>query len=133
MPEIAVQQHFVTFFSPGPGTFVAEITTKPIQDWNVPLAQQIAAEVAERYGARPYAFQFFTEERAEGDLDSHQIATSPMYYLGGTVETLAQVEARATSRDAILLSNMRGNNYQRIITTLQGNVQPLADEDVVLS
>jgi hypothetical protein len=67
-------------------------------------------------------------------VDSKQTAQSPMYWLGGTVETLAEVKARATEKDRILVANMEGNGYDRIITNDNSWrwVQPLNESDVVL-
>ena len=127
-----VSKHFVTFFSPG--TFVAEMSTKPIDSWDVESAKAIARDIKERHNATPYGFQFTTRSRGPEDLDSHETARSPMYYLGGTVETLAQVKARATDKDRILVSNMEINGYKRIITNDNSWrwTQPLSDSDVVL-
>ena len=68
------------------------------------------------------------------DLDSKETARSPMYYLGGTVETLAQVKARATDKDRILVSNIEINRYARIITNDNSWrwTQPLNESDIVL-
>lgn len=125
-------QHFVTFYSPG--TFVAETTEKPIESWDVDIAKAMAKQIKERHNAVPYGFRFSTRTRGDKDLDSRVSATSHMYFLGGKVETLAEVEARATAADQILLSNMRGNGYKRIITNDNSwrATQPLNDEDVVL-
>lgn len=127
-----MKKHFVTFYSPG--TFVAEDTTMPIDSWDVEAAKQIAHDIRERYNAKPYGFRFTTRTRGDNDLDSKVSKTSPMYFLGGKVETLAEVEARATDKEQILLSNMRGNGYKRIITNDNSWrwTQPLNDDDVVL-
>lgn len=127
-----MQQHFVTFYSPG--TFVAEETTKPLDAWSVDLAVRMAREIKERHGAVPYGFRFSTRERGPDDLDSHESARGPMYYLGGKVETLEQVKARATEKDRILIRNMEGNGWHRIITNNNSWrwTQPLNDDDVVL-
>jgi hypothetical protein len=130
--QIAVSQHFVRFFSPG--TFVAETSDKPIDSWDVEAAKKMARQITERHGATPYGFQFVTMGRGDNDLNSRELDRSPMYYLGGKVETLAEVKARATDRDRILISNMEGNGYERIVTTINGYkwTQPLRPDDVVL-
>ena len=110
-----MKAHFVTFFSPG--TFVAEITERPIASWDVEIAKKMARGIKERYGATPYAFQFSTRSRKTNELDSSVTATSPMYYLGGKVETLAEVKARATDKESILVSNMECNGIKHIITS----------------
>lgn len=127
-----MEKHFVTFYSPG--SFVAETTERPIDTWDVPTAQKMAKSIKERHGATPYGFRFTTRGRGKDDLDSKVIATSPMHYLGGKVETLAEVEARNDPRDKILIQNMRGNGYERVVTTTNGYrwTQPLDKGDVVL-
>lgn len=127
-----MKKHFVTFFSPG--TFVSETTQKPIDAWDVEAAKAMARQVKERYGATPYGFQFSTRGRGPDDLDSKTIKKSPMYYLGGKVETLAQVKKRATDKERILVSNMEGNRWKRIITNDNSwrITLPLEKGDVVL-
>lgn len=125
-------KHFVTFYSPG--TFVAETSELPIDSWDVNAAKEMARGIRERHNAAPYGFQFTTRTRGDEDLDSKVTATSPLYYLGGVIETLAEVKARATDKDRILVSNMEGNGYERIITNTNSWrwTQPLKDSDVVL-
>ncbi len=127
-----LEKHFVTFYSPG--TFVAETSEKPIEKWDVDLAKRMAKNIKERYNAAPYGFRFTTRSRGAKDLDSKVTKTSPMYYLGGLVETLAEVKARATEKDHILVSNMECNKYDRIITNNNSWkwTQPLEKSDVVL-
>jgi hypothetical protein len=128
----AMQQHFVTFYSPG--TFVAEDTTKPILAWNVDDAVALAALITERHNAKPYGFRFTTRSRAGDELDSKVVAKSPMHYIGGRVETLAEVEARNDPDERILRANMRSNGYSRIWRSTHGWqwTQPLGEEDVVV-
>lgn len=127
-----MQQHFVTFYSPG--TFVAETTTKPIDAWNVDDAVAMAALISERHGAKPYGFRFITRGREAHELDSKVTAESPMHFIGGKVETLEEVEARDDPGEHILRTNMRGNGWRRIWTSTQGWkwTQPLKPEDVVI-
>jgi hypothetical protein len=127
-----MKKHFVTFFSPG--TFFAEQTTKPIESWDVDAAVKMARTVKERYNARPYGFQFSTRERGHDDLDSKVTKKSVMYYLGGKVETLKEVEARNDPKEDILRSNMRGNGWDKIIVNDNSwrSVQPLEKGDKVL-
>lgn len=128
-----MDRHFVTFLSPG--TFVAETTEKPIDSWDVKKAQKMAHDIEERYGATPYGFRFTTRSRTDADLDSKVTATSGMYFLGGKIETLAEVEARNDPKEEILRSNMRGNGYDRIIVNDNSwrSTQPLRDGDTVLN
>lgn len=109
-----MKKHFVTFYSPG--TFVNEETTKPIKKWDVEKAKEMSLAIKERYSAIPFGFAFSTRERKPDELDSHVIKRSKMYFLGGKVETLKEVKARRTKKDDILISNMEGNGWDRIIT-----------------
>lgn len=124
--------HFVTFLSPG--TFFHEDTTKPIESWDVKKAKEMARDIKERYNATPFAFYFTTRSRGEEDLDSKQSARSCTYYLGGKIETLEEVKARNLPDESILLANMQGNGWTRIIVNSNSwkITAPLKDDDVVL-
>lgn len=126
---MAMERHFVTFYSPG--TLVAEDTTMPIDSWDVDKAVEMAREVKWRI---PYGFVFTTRARADADLDSHEIKRSGTYYLGGRIETVADVEARNDPKDRILLGNMRGNGWDRIIVNTNSWTwtQPFEDGDALL-
>jgi hypothetical protein len=127
-----MEKHFVRFYSPG--TFFAEVTEKPIDSWDVEKAKEMARGITERYQATPYGFRFTTRTRGENDLDSEVTATSPMYYLGGKVETLEDVKRRNDPKESILRSNMECNGWDRIITNTNSWkwTQPLEPNDVVL-
>src|SRR5580765_847001 len=103
-----MQQNFVTFYSPG--TLFPEETTKPIDSWDVDKAIEMARTITERHSAKPYGFRFITRGRGERDLDSKVTNTSGVYYLGGKVLTLADVEARNDPKEEILRNNMRFNS-----------------------
>lgn len=127
-----MQQHYVTFLSPG--TLFHGGTRRPIDSWDVEAATEMAAEIVERYNAKPFAFYFSTSRREDDELDSKQVAQSGRYYLGGKVETLAEVKARNDPSERILIANMEGNGWDRIITNTNSwkVTQPLEAGDVVL-
>lgn len=127
-----LEKHFVTFLSPG--SFVHEETTKPILDWNVDSAIQIAYAVKERHGATPFAFRFTTRRREDNELDSKVVKESGTYYLGGEILTLAQVEERNDPDDRILIQNMKCNNWDRVIENFNSwkIVQPFGNKDIVI-
>lgn len=128
----AISQHYVTFYSPG--TIVAETTSEPVDAWDVEAAVARARTVHERHGATPYGFRFSTRARTDDELDAKQVAQSNFYYLGGRVETLEEIEARADPKESILRGNMRGNGYDRVIVNDNSWrwTQPLQEGDVVL-
>lgn len=107
-------KHFVTFFSPG--SFVPEQNQQEIASWDISEAVKIAGGINQRYGARPYAFRFHTMERGDKDFEPKRVNVSNLYYLGGRIETLAEVEARNDPKEEILRSNMRINKIARVIT-----------------
>ncbi len=127
-----MRKHYVEFFSPG--TFVAESTTQEVDSWDIDTAKKMASKITERHEATPYGFQFVTRERGAKDFDSKEVKRSPLYYLGGKVETLAEVEARKDPSERILVENMRGNGWDRIITNTNSWkwTRPLRKDDVVL-
>lgn len=127
-----MKKYFVRFFSPG--TLFAEQSEQEIDAWDVEKAQRIAEGITERHSAIPYGFQFVTRMRGPDDLDSHIAERSPMYFINCKVETLAEIEARNDPDEAILLSNMRINGYDRVAVTTKGWkwTQAIGPDDVVL-
>lgn len=127
-----MEKHFVTFYSPG--TFVAEQSEKPIRSWDVKEAVRMARSVKERYGAKPYGFRFTTRGRGPDDLDSKVIKSSGLYWLGGKVETLEEVNARNDPKEETLRANMRCNGYKKIVTNTNSWrwTMPLEEGDTVL-
>lgn len=127
-----VTKHFVTFFSPG--TFFHEETDKPIDSWDVTKATEMARKIKERHNATPFAFEFSTRTRGPKDLDSKETKRSGRYYLGGKIETVAEVEARNDPEERILLHNMKGNGWDRIVVNTNSwrIVQPFTDNDTLL-
>jgi hypothetical protein len=107
-------KHFVHFYSPG--TLFSEESVKEIKSWDIELAKKMAGNITERHNATPYGFRFTTQEGGGKNWEPKTTKTSPLYYLGGKVETLKEVKARATADDRILISNMECNRYKKIIT-----------------
>ncbi len=126
-------KHFVSFLSPG--TFVSEETVKLIESWDVETAVIMADDILERHNAKPYGFRFLTRVRGPDDFDSKETARSGIYYLGGRIETRAEVEARNDPSEEILRSNMRANNVDRIVinTNSWKFTAALNEGDVVLN
>lgn len=120
---MANEKHYVTFVSPG--TFFSETSQKPIASWDVPTAVKLAKAVTERYGAKPHSFYFTTvlaappiDDGRGGVLEvkEKQIARSAgNYFLGGTLLTYEELEARNLKDEEILRSNMRCNGWPVVI------------------
>jgi hypothetical protein len=128
-----MQKHFVLFLSPG--TIVPERTEQPIHAWDVLEAVKKAGEIVERYDARPFGFKFVTRGREPDDLDSKVIRQSNFYYLGGTVLTVAEIEAEGDPKNNTLLANMRANKIARVLRNDNSYrfTVALEREDVVLA
>ncbi len=126
-----MKQDFVRFFSPG--TFVAESTTKEIASWNVTKALEMMADIEERYGARPYGFQFFTKKRGWRDFEPKEVKRSGMYYVNCKVQTVEDIEAEGPA-SAILLQNMKANGWDKVVSSTKGWswTQPLREGDTLL-
>lgn len=127
-----MKKNFVTFFSPG--TFFSEETTKEIDEWNVDLAMEMAKDIYERYDAKPYGFKFYTRERNENDFDSKETNRSGLFYLGGKVFTVKELEDKNDPEDSILIMNMKGNGYDRCVVNTNSwkFTGMLSDGDTVL-
>lgn len=130
--EIEIEQNYVTFYSPG--TMFAETNVIKVDSWDIEAAMEKARKIKQRHNATPYGFRFTTRGRAEDELDSKEIKSSPMYYLGGTVKTLAEVKAENDPSNKILILNMEGNDWDRVIENNNSwkVSQPLSKEDIVL-
>lgn len=102
----------------------------------------MAAQVVERHGARPFAF-YFEEHTVADPVDDGQggkLRVEPRcerrsgrYYLGGTLLTLADVEARGESART-LAANMRGNGWPVVIESTRGYkvTQPFEADDAIV-
>ena len=132
MTKLEVSKYFVRFYSPG--TFVADtrVSKQPIDAWNVPLALKLSESIMEWHGARPYGFRFETWGRTADELDSRIVEKSGMYYIGGLVQTVADLEG--DPKNNVLIANMKGNGWDRVITSIKGYqwTQPLHADDIVL-
>ena len=127
-----MKKHYVIFYSPG--TLVAETTTKEIEKWDIVKAVKMAEAIEERYGAKPYGFQFSTKKRGFRDFDSKETKRSSMYYLGGKIYTLEELKAQNDPDNRILISNMERNGYARVVINNNSYewTQPLDEGDMVL-
>lgn len=117
--------HYLTYFYPG--SFFSEEESKEIPKRNVASAIK---------GASPGAFAFQFYDRTKIVVDGETLwgpvkNKSPKHYIGGRVYTLSEVEATFPT-EKILISNMRGNGYKRVIKTRRGNFQPLGEHDVLV-
>lgn len=127
-----MEAYYIEFYSPG--TFTSEVTLKEVDKVNynnVGLAKELARNIVERHGAKPYAFRFIKRARGTEQLDARVVERSCMYFLGGRVETLEDVQAKGPS---ILLSNMKNNGIARVLVNDNSyrSCTQMQDGDVVL-
>lgn len=125
-----MQQHYVLFYSPG--TFFTEQNSVAIDSWDVEKAVELSKNIYQRYGARPFGFQFITKSRSESELDSKETSRSAMYYLGDRIETFEDVMRRNDPKEETLRFNMKVNNIKRIIVNDNSYRFIGEDDDVIL-
>ena len=127
-----MEKHYVEFYSPG--TFFPESTAIEISSWDVHQAVELSKGIKERHDATPFGFRFSTRRREDNELDSKQVSQSAMYYLGGKIETLEEIESRNDPEERILLANMRMNDWNKVIVNTNSYkiTRPLLKGDVVL-
>lgn len=122
-----LKQRFVRFLFPG--LIVSESTSVAVRD---DYTEQQAIKDAEAMKPdKPYAFQFVVKGREDHELDSRVIQESGLYFIGGRVSTVDEIEARNDPRDSILIGNMRRNDYHRVVETGRGTY-PLGANDRVV-
>ena len=108
-----MSEHFVCYLSPG--TFVSETTYKKIPSRDVKRAIEMAYTVVERHGATPYAFYFVTKEEDPKLFETKVTSYPGLYFLGGKISSIEEVEKRNNPEETVLLENMRNNNWNFII------------------
>lgn len=82
---------------------------------------------------RAYAFKFYDILEIEEDdtlCKSGRLDVSPAYFLGGRILTLKDVR-REMPTEKILISNMSGNGYARVVMSSRGTY-PMSKGDVLL-
>lgn len=134
-------RHYVDFYSPG--TFVSEVTRKPIASWMSADACAMAKGISERYGAKPYAFRFVTMRESDPIDDGHggkmavepkELTRSGMHFITGRLRTIADVERDADPNERILLSNMKGNGYPIVVENCNSykSIHPFTADDFIV-
>ena len=121
------REHFVLFMSPG--TMFDETTEKPIESWDISAALLMLERITERHGAKPYGFQFLTKVIADPVDDGEggtlkvqpkTVAASGTHFVKGRLRTVDDIAAEADTKEQILLSNMRGNDWPIVCETTNG-------------
>lgn len=115
------KRHEVVFLSPG--SFRSAETIQEIESWDVALAIERVHTIREKYGARPFGFQFRTSVGVTYEDRWHSLSTwkgfcSGTYFINGVVETLEEFSAHAeTATDRLVARNMRNLNISHVVTT----------------
>lgn len=127
-----------------PGTLFSEQSSRPIENWDCAKACELAREIVERHGAKPYAFEFYTlvvhdpipdSEGGLLEVRGREVSRSGRHFLGGRLVTLDEIEALHDSSKQILVSNMKGNGWPIVVENNNSwkSVQPFRKEDVVVN
>jgi len=114
---------YIEFFLPGlvlSDTDAIEVTPKTLANLPVPK--------------NAFAFCYYhileTEAPDGTVLKSDRLGVSGRYYIGGRVLTLADVKQEMPG-ERILIDNMEGNGWDRVIQTPLGNFQPFLSQDMI--
>jgi len=118
-----VKQTYVEFMYPG--IMVSESSSKPVDNRDT-------ENIEPSKGV--YAFRFY--DRLEAEIDGETVMGekknySGFYYLNGKVVTIADLEENARPSDRILISNMRGNKWAKVIMMDNGQAFPWKEDDVL--
>lgn len=108
-----MKAHYVEYRSPG--SFFFEESLRPIESWDTRKATQMAREVVERHGARPFCFRFLTRVESGpvkvlGELlkvEPKIVEKSGWHFLGGEIVRYDDVP----ESEDIARCNMRNNGY----------------------
>lgn len=121
------KQEYVIFLSPG--TFVDEVSERPIATRDTREAVTMAKGISERYGARPYGFYFETRLEAGKvrDTEGEEFETKPritnktgIYYIQGRIRTREDVEREGKLDERILASKMHNEGWEIVCETING-------------
>lgn len=116
-------KHYAHFLSPG--TLFDEETSQEIAEWDTRKAVQMAGEITERYGAKPFGFRFTTVTIVSDVPDgrggfmpptTREDKQSPMHFIAGRLKNLAEVEAEYGANSTIAW-NMRVNKWPVVVET----------------
>ena len=113
-----------------PGSFLAETTSKKLDSWDLDEAVEKAPDKGP-YGPGAYAFELiqYVTTNVEGfEVIPKEIAHSGTYFLGGTIYTIDDIK-REVPNSSILISNMEGNGWLKVIKTNCGTFQPFTEKD----
>lgn len=122
--------NFVTFVSVG--AIIDEKTVKPIKYRNVTEAKEMASEIVERHGARPFGFYFITTNGEKPGSKEYKEDRSGMYYIGGVVKKIEELD-QTRYRD--IISALSDLDVNRCIFVKSGKyevVKPFMDHDCVI-
>ena len=125
-----MKAHFVRFYAPG--VITAEVYDYLINRWDVDEAVELAKTAISRNNSNIYGFCFLTKERKAKELDSHIVKESRMYYLCGKLRTLEEIRREGNPGNRILLLNMEGNHWSKVVETRGVWTLPFHDGDTIL-
>lgn len=113
--------------------FFHETTSRDVASRDVGAALQECPKG--HYGFRFYDIEYQIAKRDDGsevEVDHKQVNRSGTYFINGTVYDEAGVKEHV-SDNSILLSNMEGNGWSRVVRTKTGNICPFLDKDEIVS
>jgi hypothetical protein len=118
------RKQYVTFYLPG--VFLSEETTRAVE------SRDVGSLDIPEYA---FAFQFWEREEIEqgGEvLKGSKQNVSGRHYPGARLMDVADVLVEEPN-NRILVANMEGNGWERVVRTRAGNYQPYNKGDVILA
>lgn len=111
-----------------PGSFVDEYTSKSLESYDDEF-EVPASAVAYRF----YELPDVPESTDEYTVVPKRMNEGPWHYVEASILTTEDVEELNTNgRYDILLSNMRGNGWGKVIKTRRGTFKPYEGDEVIV-
>ncbi len=114
------------------GRFFPEYRSQKVDRIDPSLADPVPGDYAFSFKRRSWRIAK-TENGEEFEVDTHWDTVSGMYYIDGVVHTLDEVKAleAETGDHSMLVSNMEGNDWDKVVCCNLGNWQPFEEGDQI--
>lgn len=113
------------------GSFFIESSIKPTKDRNVKNL---------KVPDEAFGFQFFdiiettkTKNGKKITSKSNPLNASPIYYYGGEIMTIAEVRKKKIPNAHTIISNMKANNWSKVIKCRTGNIRSFDKGDIYIN
>jgi len=115
-----------------PGSFFSEEESKPVKERD---PEKILKTLPKGVFAFLFYDQASTMVKVDGEAQTvygKRKNVSGKYYPDAEIYTVPQLKALDEKQYHILIANMEGNGWKRVVKTRRGNFQPLEKSDTIL-